>query len=246
MVKTSPTLKEIFYSLQEQMKQRLSDDRKLIIHPTSKGDATEVNWKEWLKTYLPKRYQVDKAFVIDSNNKFSEQLDLVIYDNQYSPFVFYQDDSIFIPAESVYAVFEVKQEITKDTLTYAGSKIKSVRLLSRTSSAIVHAGGIIAEPKPPFRICGGILTTSSGWEETFGKPFQDCIHSFDNYSQVDIGCIIDTGGFIIDYVPAISFKISTQEEALIFFFFKLLVMLQNLGTVPAMDIDSYARALDSM
>jgi hypothetical protein len=246
MVMTDPTLKEIFYSLQEQMKQRLSDGRKIIVHPTAMGDASEINWIEWLKTYLPKRYQIDKAFVIDSNNKFSEQIDLVIYDNQYSPFVFHQNDAIYIPAESVYAVFEVKQDINKDTLTYAGNKIKSVRLLSRTSSTIVHAGGVISKPKPPFRIYGGILSTTCQWVDTFGKPFQDCLNSFDDYSQVDIGCIIDTAGFTIDYIPAISFKVSTKDEALIFFFLKLLVNLQNLGTVPAMDIEAYARALDSL
>lgn len=242
----NPTLKEIFHSLQEQMRQRLTDGRKLIVHPTTMGDASEINWIEWLRIYMPKRYQVAKAFVIDSNNNFSDQIDLVIYDNQYSPFVFCQEGSIYIPAESVYAVFEVKQEINKDTLIYTGNKIKSVRLLTRTSAAIVHAGGTIVAPKPPFRIYGGILTTSSGWTESFGKPFQDCLNSFDAYSQVDIGCIIDTAGFTVDYTPAISFKISTQEEALIFFFFKLLVNLQNLGTVPAMEIEAYARALDSL
>jgi hypothetical protein len=242
----STTLKDIFYTLQEQMAQRLAGGRKIIGHPTTKGDASELNWIEWLRTYLPKRYQVDKAFVIDSNNKFSEQLDLVIYDRQYSPFVFHQDGAIYIPSESVYAVFEIKQELTKDTLTFAGEKIKSVRLLSRTSAPIVHAGGVIAAPKAPFRIIGGILTTSSGWADPFGEPFQDCLKSFDDYSQVDTGCIIDTAGFLIDYNPAISFKVSTNEEALIFFFLKLLVNLQNLGTVPAMDIDAYARALDSI
>lgn len=240
------TLKDIFYIHQEQMKQRLSDGRKIIVHPVAKGDASELNWIEWLRTYLPKRYQVDKAFVIDSNNNFSEQLDLVIYDRQYSPFVFHQDGAIYIPAESVYAVFEVKQEIAKDTLLYAGEKIKSVRLLSRTSAPIVHAGGVIAAPKAPFRICGGILTTTSGWVDTFGEPFQECLNSFDDYSQVDIGCIIAKAGFTVTYNPAISFQVSTEEEALIFFFLKLLVILQNLGTVPAMDIEAYARALDSI
>lgn len=240
------TLKEIFYNLQEQMKQRLTGGRKIIAHPTAKGDASELNWIEWLRTYLPKRYQVDKAFVIDSNNSISQQLDLVIYDRQYSPFVFHQDGAIFIPAESVYAVFEIKQEIAKDTLLYAGEKIKSVRLLSRTSAPIVHAGGVIAAPKPPFRICGGILTTSSGWADTYGEAFQECLNSFDEFSQIDIGCIIDNSGFLVAYNPAISFQKSTEEEALIFFFLKLLVTLQNLGTVPAMDIEAYARALDSI
>ena len=224
----NPTIKEIFYGLQEQMRQRLDDDRKIIRHSTTLGDASELNWIEWLKKYLPKRYQVAKAFVIDSKSNFSDQLDLIIYDNQYSPFVFNQNDALYIPAESVYAVFEVKQELTKDTLIYAGEKIKSVRLLSGTSASIVHASGYIDKPKPPFRIYGGILSTSSGWADTFGKPFYECINSFDSFSQVDFGCVIDSAGFIIEYGPEISLKVSTKEEALIFFFLKLLANLQKL------------------
>jgi hypothetical protein len=242
----TPTLRDIFCSLQEQMKQRLTDNRKLIIHPTAKGDASELNWIDWLKAYLPKRYQVDKAFVIDSNNTLSQQLDLVIYDRQYSPFVFHQDAAIYIPAESVYAVFEVKQEMSKEYLVYTGQKIKSVRILSRTTAPIVHAGGVIQAPKPPFRIIGGILTTTTTWSEPFGDSFQNCLKELDSYSQVDIGCIISNAGFTISYDPIISFQRSTEEEALIYFFLKLLMDFQKMGTVPAMDIEAYARALDSI
>ena len=39
-----------------------------------------------------------------------------IYDQQYTPFVFVEDGVKFIPAESVYAAFEVKQEVTRELL----------------------------------------------------------------------------------------------------------------------------------
>jgi hypothetical protein len=241
-----PTLKTIFLGLQAQMRTKLASDRGILFHPTTKGDASELNWKEWLETYIPKRYQVDKAFVIDSNNRFSQQLDLVIYDRQYSPFVFNQDGAIYIPAESVYAIFEVKQEFNKENLEYAGEKIKSVRTLNRTSAPIVHAGGRILDPKPPLKILGGILTLSSGWVDTFGDSFQDCLKGLDEYSQIDIGCVLEKAGFTATYESSLSFETSTEEEALIYFFLKLLVKLQNLGTVPAMDIEAYAKALSSI
>src|SRR3989304_6660458 len=199
MVMSDINLKTIFLNLQKQMIHKLSSGREIIFHPASKGDASELNWIEWLRNYLPKRYEVDKAFVIDSNNRFSQQLDLVIYDRQYSPFVFNQDGAIYIPAESVYAVFEVKQEINKENMTYAGDKIRSVRILNRTSAPIVHAGGKIQDPKPPFKIIGGILTLASGWKDTFGDGFHNCIKSYDENSQVDIGCILETASFIVDY-----------------------------------------------
>jgi hypothetical protein len=243
---TDINLQSIFYNLQKQMIQKLSSNREIIFHPTSKGDASELNWIEWLKTYLPRRYEVDKAFIIDSKNRFSQQIDLVIYDRQYSPFVFNQDGAIYIPAESVYAIFEIKQELNKETFLYAGEKIKSVRLLNRTSAPIVHAGGKIQEPKPPFRILGGILTLASGWADTFGEPFQDCLNSFDENSHVGIGCVIEKASFTVKYTDSISFETSSAEETLIYFFLKLLITLQNLGTVPAMDIEAYARAIKSI
>lgn len=240
-------LHSIFLNLQKQMIQKLSSNREIIFHPTAKGDASEINWIEWLKTYLPRRYEVDKAFIIDSNNRFSQQLDLVIYDRQYSPFVFNQDGAIYIPAESVYAVFEVKQELNKANFLYAAEKIKSVRLLNRTSAPIIHAGGHIQQPKPPFRIIGGILTLATSWVDTFGEGFQNCVNSFDENSQIDIGCILEKASFTTTYQDASnSFETSQNEETLIYFFLKLLIQLQKLGTVPAMDIEAYARSITSI
>lgn len=240
-------LHSIFLNLQKQMIQKLSSNREIIFHSTTKGDASEINWIEWLKTYLPRRYEVDKAFIIDSNNRFSQQIDLVIYDRQYSPFVFNQDGAIYIPAESVYAVFEVKQELNKTNFLYAGEKIKSVRLLNRTSAPIVHAGGHIQEPKPPFRIIGGILTLASGWADTFGEGFQNCANTFDEKSQIDIGCILEKASFTLTYQEqSSSLETSQNKETLIYFFLKLLINLQKLGTAPAMDIEAYARAITSI
>lgn len=245
MVKESINLKNIFLSLQEQMIEKLSTNKKIICHSPSKGDATELNWIKWLRGYLPKRYSVDKAFIVDSQNNFSKQIDLVIYDRQYSPFVFNQDNTLYIPAESVYAIFEIKQEINKEYLTYAGERIKSVRELHRTSAPIVHAGGKINTPKHPFRIIGGILTLSSGWKNIPCKNFNNTLKKFSENSQVDIGCILEKCSFTVDYQNGICIKQSCKEEALIFFFLNLLASLQNLGTTPSIDIYSYAKALDS-
>ena len=64
-------LHSIFLNLQKQMIQKLSSNREIIFHPTAKGDASEINWIEWLKTYLPRRYEVDKAFIIDRPRIYS-------------------------------------------------------------------------------------------------------------------------------------------------------------------------------
>lgn len=243
----NPTLKKIFLNLQKQMIQKLSTDRENIIHAPTKGAASELNWIDWLKKYLPNRYQVDQAFIIDSNGVFSEQIDVVIYDQQYSPFVFNQDGAIYIPAESVYAVFEVKQELDKINFEYASKKILSVRKLHRTSAQIVHASGTILTPKPPFSIIGGLLSLKSSWTPAFGSSFESCIANTDILTRIDMGCALEDGGFTIEYNgKGSSSEVSSKDESLIYFFLKLLMKLQELGTVPALDIKEYAKSLDSI
>lgn len=239
-------LKELFYALQTQMLQKHQTNRSIINHPVTKGDAAEINWMEWLRIYLPKRYCVDKAFAIDCSGNASEQIDLIIYDQQYSPFVFHQDGAIYIPAESVYAVFEVKQEINRDYIIYAGKKAESVRNLHRTSAPIPHAGGVFP-PKVPMKIISGILALESAWVDPLGASFIDSIKELSDNQILDIGCVLQSGAFMTKQSDdGVIVEKSTPSEALIYFFLKLLVLLQRVGTIPAMDIDCYARALDSI
>jgi hypothetical protein len=135
------SLRNLFLDLQAQMIATLTTNRKAITHPSTKGDAAEVHWLKMLEDYLPARYWATKAFVLDSNGDLSQQIDIVIYDRQYSPFLFNQDQVRYVPAESVYAIFEVKQTLNLANLRYAAEKAQSVRRLYRTSAVIPHAGG---------------------------------------------------------------------------------------------------------
>lgn len=65
----------------------LTQGRNVLPHPTEVGDNAELRWIEMLGGFLPKRYAVAKAFVIDVNGMTSDQLDVVIYDQQYRGYV---------------------------------------------------------------------------------------------------------------------------------------------------------------
>lgn len=235
-------INDFFIALQDEMISKLSMDRKLLEHPVSKGDSSELNWLEWMKTYLPKRYSADKAFAVDYEGNTSDQLDLVIYDQHYSPFVFKRDGAIFIPAESIYAVFEVKQELTKDYIEYASNKISSVRELKRTRKDIVHAGGTFAQ-RPLTRIIGGILTLESSWSPPFGKAFQDAMNIQEEKKVINIGCCLKNGSFLKHQEESKPIEISTQESSLITFFLNLLEDLQSIGTVQAIDLMKYIESM---
>ncbi len=67
--------------------------------------------------------------MIDSTGTTSDQIDLVVYDRQYTPLLYNQAGQMYVPAEAVYAVAEVKQTLSKDHIAYAGAKGESVRKL---------------------------------------------------------------------------------------------------------------------
>jgi hypothetical protein len=234
---------DIYGALQTRLQAGLNASRDVLGHPVAKGDATESNWLSMLQEHLPARYQAQSAFVIDSTGQESEQIDIVIYDRQYTPELYNSDGQRVIPAESVYAVLEVKQSLDKGNVEYAGQKAASVRALHRTSVDITHAGGKHL-PIEPKHILGGILTTTSGWNPAFGDPFVASLQECADLETIDIGCCTDAGGFVVgNHNGDGAIEHSPPELALAFFFLRLLQELQQIGTVPAMDYSAYLEAM---
>ena len=230
------TLKDAFAHLQEGLVHDLGAGD-VVFHPDAKGDNAELNWIEMLDGFLPQRYQVARAFVVDVNDDVSDQLDVVIFDRQYSPLLFEHEGGLYIPAESVYGVFEVKQELNKNNVGYAGRKVASVRRLERTSSAITHAGGEY-EPVSPKPIIGGLLARRSSWSPPFGDPLRDALDALDADEHLDLGCAPAHGAFACPEQGE-NLHTCTTDRALLFFALRLFQRLQQMGTAPAMDIDRW-------
>src|SRR5713226_248283 len=189
------SLPRLLEGLHDDIQSRLEIVRKTLEHPGTKGDASQKVWLELLQTYLPQRYQAETAHVVDSKGMFSEQIDVVIFDRQYSPFIFRHQGQIIVPAESVYAVFEAKQAINLEHVVYAKKKVASVRRLHRTSLPIPHAGGTYAA-KPLIHIYGGVLTFESDWNPALGQPLLTSLNNNDvEHGRLDLGCIAAHGLF---------------------------------------------------
>src|SRR6266852_6413994 len=168
------SLSKILAGLHDDIEQRLKTAREALGHPGTKGGASERVWLELLGTYLPKRYRAETAHVVDSNGAFSDQIDVLVFDRQYSPFIFRYQGQIVIPAESVYAVFEAKQTINVGQIDYAQKKVASVRRLHRTSLPIPYAKGTYPA-KPLIPILGGILTFESDWKPAFCQSLSNTL-----------------------------------------------------------------------
>lgn len=239
-------LRELFLKKQESLAAALTESRSVIPHAGEMGAASELRWLDMLAAYLPKRYSVRKGFVIDSNGDRSDQIDVIIHDNQYSPFLLEAESTCFVPAESVYAVFDAKQTLSRQDIEYAGAKAASVRHLHRTSAPIHHLGGV-SEGLPPKDIIGGIVALESSWSPPFGDPFRKVLEELREPRTLEIGCALKHGAFEAyrDDDDEFHLNVSAAEVALMGFFMGLLELLQRMGTAPALDLGAYSRVLGS-
>ena len=248
-------LLEAFTHEQRALEAKIGAAHASITHDGVMGDVIESQWiGEFLARYLPDRYAIGSGIVIDSKGKTSDQIDIVIYDNQYTPTLLSQGTHRFIPAESVYAILEVKPHIDKGYLEYAGDKAASVRKLHRTSVPIRYAKGTYP-PKELHHIVAGIVAMKADWKDGLGANFKVNMRPLlGGERQVDCGCALVHGAFdIFNYdrvfekdAPADpaafeeKLNLKAANNSLVYFMFRLLSRLQAIGTVPAVDWSSYA------
>ena len=237
-------LRQLFVDRQQQLTLQLRTARAHIGHPGDKGAVSEGEWLGLLRNFLPSRYCVDKATVIDSQGGTSESIDLVVYDRHHSPLVFEQGGFLFLPAEAVYAVFEVKQSLDAAHVAYAASKAASVRRLHRTSAPVNDIRGQ-TPVKQPIHILAGLLTTDVGWaRDSAAQHLQRHLERLDNYHHLDLVCAADSHGFEISRDErGTTLQSSAPDTGLVFFLFTFLQRLQQLGTVAPIDFGAYRGAL---
>jgi hypothetical protein len=238
---TGWSLAVLLSGLHEEIQQKLAIARKSFTHPGTKGDASEQVWLDMLQAYLPQRYQAASAHIVDSLGAFSDQIDVVVFDRQYSPFIFKFQGQTIVPAESVYAAFEAKQAINAAQVEYAQKKVASVRHLHRTSLPIPHAGGTYPA-KPLIPILGGLLTFESDWSPAFGEPLERALAVTDQLKRLDMGCVAAHGHFTFDKISK-AYTFTKEGRPATAFLFNLISTLQFSGTVPMIDIQAYARWL---
>jgi hypothetical protein len=215
-----------------------------IIHDGDRGEVNEQHFIDLLRHYLPNRYTIEKASIVDSEGNASQSIDVVIFDRQYTPTLLDNDKHRYVPAEAVYAVFECKPMIDKGYLEYAGDKARSVRQLKRTSVPIAHAGGTYAA-KPHFDIVAGILAVNVTWADGFGEAFRETHQRLTGDLRVDCGLAVAGESFDV-FGGGFAYTLTKGKNALVFFLFRLLNKLQSLGTVPAIDWNAYASQLSGL
>jgi hypothetical protein len=228
-------LRTLLANVHDDVQAQLDAARQLVGHPTDKGDSSESVWIDLFNTYLPRRYHTIKGHIADSEGNFSEQIDVIILDRQYTPLIFSFKSVQVVPAESVYAVFESKQETSADTVEAAKQKLSSARKLARTSGPIVNQGQPTGKTELK-QILGGILALESVWKDPLGDTFLNHVADDEPKRLMDLGCVASRGMFVRE---GETFQIDTQGRHATRFLFKLMTKLQSIGTVPAIELEKY-------
>jgi hypothetical protein len=235
---------------QQVLAKQLELSRRSITHHGSMGEVNEQLFIDVLKHYLPRRYGVEQGIVIDSDGRTSDQIDIVIYDRQYTPPLLKQMSHRYILAEAVYGVLEVKASLNKEYLVYAADKAHSVRRLTRTSVEIPHAGGVYP-PKALFPILAGIVGIQAEWAAGLeSASFRQALAKLCGVHTLSIGLALEDQAFSLAYNTydlqlrhgRLDFSGPT-EHSLAWFLFTLLKRLQDLGTCPAVDWLRYRNVL---
>jgi len=74
-------------------------------------DAARDLWLSFLRNIIPMKFSIDKNVIImDSKGKQSEEMDLVVYDEQYIPYVFQYHSVKYVPIEAVSVVVKLHHQ----------------------------------------------------------------------------------------------------------------------------------------
>jgi hypothetical protein len=69
-----------------------------IFHRGDRGEVNEQFFIELLRAYLPDRYTIDKAMIIDSNGNVSKSIDVVVFDRHFTPTLLDNKKHRYVPA----------------------------------------------------------------------------------------------------------------------------------------------------
>jgi hypothetical protein len=189
-------LREKIAAAEDQMKAALREIRTTFDHAGDKGASVEAVFREFLRRYLPRRFEVGHGEVIDTHGHRSRQTDVVIVNDEH-PFTFTPELPGLFFVEGANAAGEVKSILTTEHLRQALTSAHQFKQLRIKPGAGTHAWASPADFKrfyncPPFFL---IAFESQLSISTVGEhivQFQD-EHSVAQNDMIDAIFILNTG-----------------------------------------------------
>ena len=176
------SLADKLQAVEEHFRSGLKTSRTQATHFGFLGTVIEDRWIDLFSYYLPGKYKVGRAFVVDSKGNTSAQIDCVIYDAIHTPALYGENEGLYIPAEAVYAIFEIKQKCRKEQIDAAAKQAKSVRKLYRQYAPITDKGQNRL-PRQPYKMVRDLIAERLGVSpktarKNFSESLLDIVLSF--------------------------------------------------------------------
>lgn len=114
-----------------------------VDHGSTIGGFRETIWRGMFEQILPKKFAIEHSvFIIDSCGRVSNEVDLAIFDEMYTPYIFRFGKLKFLPIESVAVVVECKStHLDREIL---GAWVSSITALRTSQESCVRIAGRIA------------------------------------------------------------------------------------------------------
>lgn len=142
-------LKAIIHNYLETEKSLVSQlNFQLPDHPPTIGGFREEIWKQLFEQIVPKKYVIEQSvFLMDSQGKVSNEVDLAIFDEMYTPYIFRNGRIKFIPIEAVAAVVQCKSKSLEcdDLVDWC----KHINDLHTVSNATARLATSVVTPETP-------------------------------------------------------------------------------------------------
>jgi hypothetical protein len=102
---------------------------RLVQHRGEQGRESEVALARLLGSFVPQRFGIGTGLIIDTEDRYSRQMDLVVFEQSDEPAVLAQTTQLLYPIEAVLACIEVKTTIRKEALDDCATKKASITAL---------------------------------------------------------------------------------------------------------------------
>jgi hypothetical protein len=122
-------------------------------HGTALGSFREEVWKGMFEQIIPKKFMIEQSvFIIDSYGNISREVDLAIFDETYTPYIFRYGKLKFIPIEAVAVAIECKSlSMDKESLEEWVERIELLKT-SRDSYVRMVSEVYIGSHSDPTRL----------------------------------------------------------------------------------------------
>lgn len=154
-------------------------------HELTAGTYREEIWADFFRRIVPKKFNIERSvFIIDSNENISKEVDIAIYDEQYTPYIFNYGLIKFIPIEAVAAVVQCKsRSLDKDDLLNWTDSINNLQTSNDSIvrlATYIHIGReslceAIQTATMPIKVLCHIPTKETSNDDTCGRDSFDII-----------------------------------------------------------------------